>query len=187
MSADNNVDAGDIMSNGHSSDTAVTRTDALGEKKLQKLRTEAAEMIANGVIEMEDVTLDGHLGEGVTLAEGETDAFRESVREQLGDRIQEDATQEQEAEEGEGWDPTEVDFNAVWSEYNFPEKVSNVQLVEALAVSSHTGFKRGGAQRAIEYGIEAGTLIDIPRRLPDDSHGDEIVVTGVMYAAGDAE
>lgn len=185
MSTDD-VDASDVMSSdGHSESAETTRFDAFGEEKLQKLRSEAVQGVASGAYPLDAVSLDGHVGDGVELADGENEAFRESVREQLGDAIDDEATKEEEAEEGEGWRPTEVDFNAIWDEYNFPEKVSNVQLTEALAVSDHTRFKGGGAERAIEYGIEAGALIDIPRRLPDDSRGEEIVATGVMYAAGE--
>lgn len=179
-------DASDMMASNENSESAgVTRLEAFSEKKLQKLRNEAVQGVAGGAYPLDVVSLDGHTGDGAELVDGENEAFRESVREQLGDGIDDEATEEEEAEEGEGWDPTEVDFNTIWNEYNFPKKVSNVQLTEALAVSDHTGFRRGGAERAIEYGIEAGTLIDIPRRLPDDCRGEEVVATGVMYAAGE--
>lgn len=186
MSADD-VDAGDVMSNGHDTE-AVTRFDAFSETELQTLRTEAVEMVANGAIAVEEISLDGRTDDGVTLADGENDAFRESVRDQLEDAPQRDATPEQEAEQGEGWGPTEVDFASIWDEYNFPEEVSDTQLVGALAVSDHTSFGTGGARRAIQYGVEADHLIDIPRRLPNDSHGDEFLINGVMYALpGDSE
>lgn len=183
MSADDqDIDTGDVMSNGRGN--AVTRFEAFGEKTLQKLRSEAVQMVANGAITVDDISLHGRTGDGVELVDGENEAFREDVREQLDDTVEDDATADEEAEQGEGWGPTEVDFSSIWGEYNFPEKVSGTQLVGALAVSEHTSFANGGARRAIQYGVEADRIIDIPRRLPDDSHGDEVVINGVMYALG---
>lgn len=172
----------DRHSNGQ--DEGATRFELFEENELQRLKTEAARMISNGIITLEDCSLSARVEDGETLAEGENEAFRADVREELDNLPSNGATEEEKAEDGEGWGPTEVDYATIWQEYGFGKKVSNTQLVGALAYSKHTSFGKGGARRCIEYGVEAGELIDIPRYMPENDEGETPELTGVLYARG---
>lgn len=168
---------------------AVTRHDLFDEDELQRLRTEARKMVENGVVPLEAVSLDGQLNDGQELADGENDAFREAVQEELEDmpaREPTNAPNERE-EAGEGWRADEVKFRTIWHEFDFDEKVSRTQLEGALEVSEHTSLGTNGAGRAIDYGVDAGDLVDIPREMAMLGSEETRTQTGVLYARGWSE
>lgn len=184
MSTDD-VDASDMMGGGNPVEEAgETRGELFTDAELQRYRKEAAEYVSDGVIPIDEVRLNGYLDEGQQLVDGENEAFRAAVLDEIDELPNQPTDEHEESERGEGWDPTEVDFGVIWDEYSFPERVSDTQLKGALTYSKHTAFKGGGAERAIEYGTEAGTLYDVPRRFPGGSKDDTVIMDGVMYEWG---
>lgn len=140
----------------------VTRFEAFTENEMQRHETEAAPMVARGVIPLEDVSLNGKLDEGETPADGELEAFREDVLEAVEDvpdsALTTDRTNDEEPREG--WQPADVEFAAIWREFNLQDEVSRTQLELALDASSHTGFGNGLADAAIRQGVESVELVD---------------------------
>jgi hypothetical protein len=115
------IDASDVMGgSGADSDDGLPREELFDEDELQRLRTEATNMVRDGALDLSQVALDGRLEDGQELADGENDAFRESVREELEDTPDETVRERHDHDEGarDGWGPEEVDFDVLWDEYD---------------------------------------------------------------------
>jgi hypothetical protein len=183
------TDASDVMgSSGADTDDGEPREDLFDEDELQRLREEAARMVANGPLTLVDVSLDGRLDDGEELADGENEAFRDRVREALDD-VPDTATDRQtgeatDHEPREGWSPEEVRFNTIWEEYDWSGAVSRTVLVGALAVSDHTAFGRNGAVRCIDVAVDDGALVDIKQNIAQD--GEVVKKGGFLYGRGES-
>lgn len=164
------TDASDVMG-GDTTDTEdrESREDLFDEDELQRLRTEAKNMVREGALDLSQVALDGRLEDGQQLADGENEAFRESVREELDDTPDETVRERHEHDEGarDGWGPEDVDFDALWDEYGWYKPVGRTKLLGALQVSDHTAFNsENAALRCVKHALQTGALVDIPQNIP---------------------
>ncbi|MUV87051.1 hypothetical protein GJ631_10840 [Natronomonas sp. CBA1123] len=164
------TDASDSMGGtGADNDDGQPREELFDEPELQRLRTEAKNMVREGALDLAQVALDGRLEDGQQLAEGENEAFRESVREELDETPDETVRERHEHDEGarDGWGPEDVDFDVLWDEYDWYKPVGRTKLLGALQVSDHTAFNsENAALRCVEYALETGKLVDIPQNIP---------------------
>ncbi|WP_254841149.1 hypothetical protein [Natronomonas marina] len=173
------------MSTYETGTETVSREEAFRENELQRLRTEAARMVSDGTLRLEDVSLAGRLDDGQQLADGEEEAFREAVREaadEVPDRQRTTGTED--SEPVDGWEPTEVEWVTIWDEFSLQTHVSRTELELALEVSDHTGFGRGGAGRAIQSAVEDGALVDTTPQL--DHEDEPSKQPGLRFARRDA-
>lgn len=162
-----------------------TRQEFFDENELQSLRSEAAKMVVNGPLTLDDISLSGRLDDGKELVDGENDAFRASVEDALDDVPNRDRSGGSAGDEtNDGWRPTEVDFGAIWAEFDLPTKASRTQLELALDASRHTSFGPTSAAQALEYGVESGQLIDCEIKV-DGADCDDEWISGLNYKRGD--
>jgi hypothetical protein len=164
------TDASDVMGgDATDSDDGQTRAELFDEDELQRLRTEATNMVRQGTLDLAQVALDGRLEDGQQLADGENEAFRDSVREDLDETPEESVRERHEHDAGarDGWGPEDVDFDVLWDEYDWYKPVGRTKLLGALQVSDHTAFNsENGALRCVKHALQTGALVDIPQNIP---------------------